>query len=130
MQTVTWEIQKAGEKEDTKTKLDDLLQRTKSVFDTSNFLNIQKKVSKVQNSLNFTIKKDFKLTANSLKIACGFPEVSDPKKIAIMEVFIFLKELNVEDRANPTWQYRTLFDYNFGEKKHHKRTHTNTNKEE
>ena len=77
----------------------------------------------MQASLNFNIKKDFKLTVTSLKIACGFPEVSDPKKIAIMEVFTFLKELNVEDKANPTWQYRTLFDYELGLKKHHHPKH-------
>ena len=34
-----------------------------------------------------------------------------------MEVFVFLQELNVEDQANMTWQYRHMFDYGEDEEK-------------
>ena len=51
------------------------------------------------------------MDAKSLKIACTFPEMADPKKVAIMEVFVFLQALNVADEANTEWQYRKLFDY-------------------
>ena len=59
----------------------------------------------------FKVKKDFKLNVKSLKIACNFPEMKDSTKCYVMDVFIFLEELNVSDSANQNWSYRKLFDY-------------------
>lgn len=51
----------------------------------------------------YTIEKNFKIDIKSLKIATNFPEMKDSKKTTLMEVFVFLQELNVEDQANIRW---------------------------
>ena len=65
----------------------------------------------------YTIEQNFKIDIKSLKIATNFPKMNDPTKTTLMEVFVFLQELNVEDQANKTWQYRHMFDYGEDEKK-------------
>jgi len=45
----------------------------------------------------------------SLKIACNFPEMTTPKERSLMDVYVFLEALNVEDLVNKSQYYSKLF---------------------
>ena len=57
----------------------------------SGIFGINKQVEQVEDmGKRFKIKKDFKLSVKSLKIACNFPEMKDSTKCYVMDVFTFL----------------------------------------
>ena len=57
----------------------------------------------------YSQEKDFKIEVNSLKISITQPEMVDTKERSIMDVFVFLQALNVEDMRCQERAYIKLF---------------------